>query len=656
MLSMNAKQIRQLKALPQRGAEVWQGGLVQMPAWIAEQGSEPIRPYMPIWVAVHADLVHAGELMKPDQRDPAAAVSTLIGFALDSDLGGYRPGRVEVTDAEVAEQLAFLAEVGVEVGVVERLEAVERVLDAFREHHAENEPDIPGPLDGRGVTVERMRCFAEAAAAFFQAAPWQFLTDSDLVLFENPKPPRGMKYATVLGAGRSVFGLGFYGSIKDYAAFRRGSEEASSLPGVWQVSFNPIHEIPPPDAALWQEHNLPAASNLAYPLAIWIGHQREMKRPTAKGLSFLEGLLWALAETSEAEIDSGRWQKEVRTHDGLVEFTLALPDLLKPPSYQEWMKRGFEPDRRAHERMFADMGRYFAEHPPASVEEMNDVTNRLFSGKRFDESITQPDTPQERAQELCYQAFEVHGRRRVQLARQALDVCPDCADAYVILAEQAGTLDAELENYTKAMAAAERTLGPEAFKEHAGHFWGVSETRPYMRARTGVAQCLEQLGRVEEAVDHYQALLELNPDDNQGIRYLLMPKLLKLGRDVEAARLLKKYDEQSANWAYARALLAFRLSGKSAAARRELRGAFRVNTHVPEFMMGEEALPTPPHYSLGSPEEAIICVEELQGAFAATEGALDWLAAEHRHRQREQKTRQREQRRRQRKSGKRKKR
>ena len=98
---------------------------------------------------------------------------------------------------------------------------------------------------------------------------------------------------------------------------------------------------------------------------------------------------------------------------------------------------------------------------------------------------------------------------------------------------------------------------------------------------------------------HYQELLRLNPGDNQGVRYILLPKLLAAGRDLEAARLLKEFDEESANWAYARALLAFRLSGRSAAADRELRTAARTNPYVPELLCSDAPLPQPPHYAPG---------------------------------------------------------
>ena len=650
---MNEIQIEKLKALPQRPEETWQGGLIPMRAWITGKGPEPDRPYIPMWVAVRDDKVQGGELLRPHERNFQAAIETLIAFACDDQIGGYCPGRVEVGDPALAEHLGgLLAEVGVEVRVVERLEAVERVLDGMDAFGGENARPVPGPLEGKGVTVERMRPFAEAAAAFYRAALWHHLSDVDLIRVEEPKCPPGMEYAIVLGAGRTAYGLGFYRSVPDYAKFRRGAGDPAkhslgSL-GVWQLSFDPILEIPPGDGDLWESHGLAVADEKAYPVAACYGPRDQLTRAGMRELTFLEGLLWALAETSEAEIDSGRWQKEVTTYDGATRVTLSIPDLLKPPSFQEWLKRGFEPDRRSHERMFADMGRYFRDHPPADMDEMNAAAQQLFTGKKIDELVTSPETPLEKAQELCYEAFGTYGRRRVQLAREALDTCPDCADAYVILAEQAGSLEAEIDYYAKGVAAGEQALGPKTFDSDLGHFWGVTATRPYMRVRFGLAQTLEQLGRTEEAVEHYQELLRLNPNDNQGVRYSLMPRLMELRKDGEAARLLKAYEEKSTNWVYARALLAFRLGGKSIAARRELREALRTNPLVVQYLQEEGPLPMPPHYSPGSPEEAIICAEELLPAFEKTDGALEWLASEHRQWEKEVASRRKQQRRKER--------
>src|SRR5262249_53578686 len=154
------------------------------------------------------------------------------------------------------------------------------------------------------------------------------------------------------------------------------------------------------------------------------------------------------------------------------------------------------------------------------------------------------DTPQARAQDILYRAYEEPDpRRRVELAREALAVWPDAADAYGLLAEHAAGRKEALQFYEQAVAAGERAIGAEQFREATGHFWGLLETRPYMRARAGLANALWSAGRREQAIAHLQDMLRLNPNDNQGIRYTLAGFLLAEDRDEDLARLLDQYQE-----------------------------------------------------------------------------------------------------------------
>jgi tetratricopeptide (TPR) repeat protein len=166
------------------------------------------------------------------------------------------------------------------------------------------------------------------------------------------------------------------------------------------------------------------------------------------------------------------------------------------------------------------------------------------------------------------------------------------------------------------------------FEEEGGRFWGNLSTRPYMRARLGLAQCLQELGKTEEAIDHYRALLRLNPNDNQGVRDLLLPVLFATDRDEEAGGLLKQYEEDvSALWRYGWALWAFRHEGDSAAARERLREALKANRRVPKYLLGEAEWPDtdPASYALGSEEEAVLSARALDKVWQSTMGADQWL-------------------------------
>jgi hypothetical protein len=241
-----------------------------------------------------------------------------------------------------------------------------------------------------------------------------------------------------------------------------------------------------------------------------------------------------------------------------------------------------------------------------------------------------PGGPLDEAQQIMYSAFDERSpAKRAALARKALGRSPDCADAYVLLAEQADSAKEALHLYEQAVAAGERALGPRAFREDVGHFWGLLETRPYMRAREGLAVALWSAGRREEAAAHARDMLRLNPNDNQGVRYTLAAWLLDLGRDDELARLLDQYDEGTAAWAYNRALLAFRRHGDSAEAGARLAEARKANPHVPDYLVGRTPLPSeqPPYYGLGDDNEAVIYVGGALSAWRSTPGALAWLRA-----------------------------
>lgn len=234
------------------------------------------------------------------------------------------------------------------------------------------------------------------------------------------------------------------------------------------------------------------------------------------------------------------------------------------------------------------------------------------------------------AQDIIYDAWEYRDpMRRAALARKALKLCADCADAYVLLAEAAPTPAKALHLYRQGVNAGERALGKEDFESDAGHFWGILETRPYMRARAGLAQSLWDYGSHDEALAHWRDLLRLNPNDNQGIRYVLAARLLELGRDRELAVLLKEHqDDGRAFMIWTRALFAFRAEGDSPKSRRALARALHSNPHVPAYLLGDKPIPRelPDYTGLGDESEAMCWAAENFKAWHTTNGALAWLA------------------------------
>lgn len=235
-----------------------------------------------------------------------------------------------------------------------------------------------------------------------------------------------------------------------------------------------------------------------------------------------------------------------------------------------------------------------------------------------------------KAQDLIYDAMDAPTwERRMQLVKQALKLDPGNVDAQLMLAEVTECDPAErVELFRKAVAGGAKRLGKKAFQELVPHFWGFIETRPYMRARLALAGALRDAGRSDEAVKEFQEMLALNENDNQGVRYELLPLLLTLGRLKEAGALMKRYKETRFNVVFAWGCVLERLLvGRKTDAAKALAVARKQNPHVEIYLKGHRRLPkqVPGSYSPGSKEEALCYAEVLMTAWEAHPEARAWL-------------------------------
>jgi hypothetical protein len=103
---------------------------------------------------------------------------------------------------------------------------------------------------------------------------------------------------------------------------------------------------------------------------------------------------------------------------------------------------------------------------------------------------------------------------------------------------------------------------------------------------------------------------------------------LELDLDADAGALLEEFSgDIQALWPYARVLWRFRTEGDTAPTRAALDNALKANAHVVKYLVDPESMPfeRPPHFALGSKEEAAYVAESLGDAYEATAGATSWL-------------------------------
>jgi pentatricopeptide repeat protein len=235
--------------------------------------------------------------------------------------------------------------------------------------------------------------------------------------------------------------------------------------------------------------------------------------------------------------------------------------------------------------------------------------------------------PKEQAQDLVFEAYDLSpaaGRKKIQAA---LKLDQDCVEAYEYLASISKTMKNEMAYLKRGIDIGRRIFGGQYLKEHKGGFWGFHETRPFMRCLQKFTDCLCVMGLLEECVEIFEEMIELNPLDNQGVRHQLMLYLIHL-RDYKKYEIYarKFKDDVSAYTFYNNALFTFKSEGNTSKAIRRLKKAIEYNNYVPAYLLSIKKIKgVPVSYSFGDDNEAMYYTAFAFIFWKDTEGALDWL-------------------------------
>lgn len=288
------------------------------------------------------------------------------------------------------------------------------------------------------------------------------------------------------------------------------------------------------------------------------------------------------------------------------------------------------PSRFDSERMNRVIARLMNGHDFKSDEEAERFIQTQIIGKNLDEILELTDfDPVEEAQEHAYEAMETEDPfEALELTKKALQLDPDCVDAFMLMARLTSrSLTEKIKKVKRIIARTEQKLGKNYFEENRGHFWGLVETRPYMRARSFLVSALRKTGKTAEAIHQAEEMLELNPNDNQGIRDTLLGMYLETG-NLDGARILfEKYPtEFMAVFLWGQVLERY-LSGDLKKAARIYRRASERNPYMLDYLTGRKrpSSELKDFYSPGDESEAIFCLEEIGPAWQKHPEAIEWL-------------------------------
>lgn len=282
-------------------------------------------PRMVLWVDASSGMILHFELGKQVQHIAMLVFESLEKLA--RRIGGL-PKQIQLRQTELARILrSALEPMGVEVVVRESLPLLDKAIDSMVESPRMGGKPKPGLLDVPGMTSDHVIAFAEAAKAFYDARPWRHLTDDDVIAIESPAGPQGTQFTQVLGAGGQTYGFGFVPSLDAHEQIRNTGELPQG--GAWSLTFGDIDAIPFDDGEAWERNNFPVAGPDGYPTFLKFGKSSGHRYPKPDELIWAEGLLRAIAETTEDEIDQAKWEKSVQTHNGPTTYRFSMPLLLE---------------------------------------------------------------------------------------------------------------------------------------------------------------------------------------------------------------------------------------------------------------------------------------------------------------------------------------
>lgn len=199
-------------------------------------------------------------------------------------------------------------------------------------------------------------------------------------------------------------------------------------------------------------------------------------------------------------------------------------------------------------------------------------------------------------------------KNKAKLAKEALAVYEDCADAYIILSRDSSLNDSQKKDILKkAVKAAENSLRIEKIENAAPELFKLKIAEPFFGAKYSLAIHLWNSGEREEAIENALEILRYNEEDSLMVRSIVVNWLLIEKKFSKLEELLEKYEKDNlAAIHYSKMVLSYK-TGKLEQAGHEFRRAYKRNPYVIPYILKQKKVANvlPSLIRFGSEDEAM---------------------------------------------------
>lgn len=245
-----------------------------------------------------------------------------------------------------------------------------------------------------------------------------------------------------------------------------------------------------------------------------------------------------------------------------------------------------------------------------NVENIDEANEKLqeFIKMYNNGEIEYENTPLDDAYEILEEAQNAKNEKEaIKLAKKAYEKSPECFDAILFQCDLEENGIKRMKLLDDGLETEKNRLTKEKYfdKENIGHFYGIFETRPYIRGLVIKAEYLLEEGKLSQAESVCREVLRLNENDNMGARYLLMAIYATLEEENDMLKLYKKYPEEDLEMIFPLFALYYKI-GNDKKAKEYLNRVDKCNSNFVKYFNGtikESKKVSPGYYSRGDSSE-----------------------------------------------------